>query len=147
SEGKEFGKAGLGVDIICRVKEENTHVKNEGSIIVEFSHNMWRLASGKIDGVIPQPGTYTIHFRYRDKEINVGEVQFLYRKFHGFSVEQLRAIESDPYSVKNIRAVLGCKFCPTELLAYCSLERNINEEDEGYTWYQDLPDTFNCECG
>ena len=61
--------------------------------------------------------------------------------------ERIAAIRSDPRAAKFIRVVMGCKKCPSKLVAYAGLERDPKQEAEGSVWYADLPDRFDCECG
>ena len=123
---------------------------NNREVVVEVNDlkdDAWKLVYAQLYTSLQKPGTYTIYARFRDKEVSLGEVRFYYIKPPPYTIEQLRAIDSNPYATKSVRVILGCKICHTKILIYCSLERDINTEDEWYIWYQELPGTFSCECG
>jgi hypothetical protein len=129
------------------VEEENVQQKNDDKIIIShISDNAWKLIHSHIYEVITKPGTYTIKILYRNNEVYLGEVHFFYKKVPNYTSEQVRAIESDPYSSKAARVEWQCKYCPSTLTTYCALERIIAYEDKGYIWYKELPDEFICDC-
>jgi hypothetical protein len=129
-------------------EEEIKKNNNDDKIVIhELKDNIWRSVYAQIDGIVQKPGIYTLYTSYEGRELYLGEVQFFYVKTPPYTIEQLRAIDSNPYSTKSVRALLGCKLCSTKIITYCSLERNINDEDEGCIWYKELPDMFSCECG
>ena len=117
------------------------------SLIRQSENSVWKLIYVQIGNVVSKPRKYNIHVIHRGKGVYIGEVNFWYNKPEPYTVEQFRAIEADPYSTKGIRAKLSCNFCQKILLTYCSLEREVDTEDQGYIWYRELPERFHCECG
>ena len=133
------------------LEQENTQEKydylvDDKIVIRNINTNVWKLMHCHIDAVIIKPGAYILKILYRDNEVYLGEVHFFYKKPPNFTPEQVRAIESDPYSTKSVLIILVCKHCPYKLQAYCALARDLTHEDGGYIWYKELPDTFLCEC-
>ena len=61
--------------------------------------------------------------------------------------ERIAAIRSDPNSAKSVQVILGCKKCTSNWTIYAALDRSKEREDEGWLWYETIPDTFICECG
>jgi len=63
------------------------------------------------------------------------------------TAEHIAAIKSDPRALKAVRVVLSCKKCHAECRAYAGLDRSENLEKEGFVWYADLSEQFQCACG
>jgi hypothetical protein len=101
----------------------------------------------KVDALIPHPGRYVIQYVYGSKSLKVGEAHFHYQKAPTLTPDQIKAIESNPESIKAIRMDLGCKFCPTKLKVYTGLKRQSSLEREGWVWQTDLQERFECQCG
>jgi len=144
-DGETFGCINLSFK--PPLEEENVQREDNGKIIIsDIGDNAWMLIQNRIEEVITKPGAYIIKIVHQNNEANLGEVHFYYKKVQDYTPEQVRAIESDPYSMKSVRVKLECKYCQSALLTYCALERNLTEEDNGYIWYKELPDTFICVC-
>ena len=97
--------------------------------------------------VIPEPGIYLITLKTDGSEETIGQVRFVLLNPSPLTPARIAAIRSDPSAAKAVRAHFQCNKCQSELKAYAGLARNPKEEVEGYSWYQDLPDEFRCECG
>jgi hypothetical protein len=145
-DNRIFGKIQMEFGLREARQTEEKIDKNH-TVVISLKDSDWRLISAPMGEVIQKPGVYTFYVNHRNNEFYLGEIQFLYRKPEPYTVEQLRAIESDPYSLKMAAITLGCKHCSSKMEAYCSLERSIEKEDQGHIWYQDFPEIFNCECG
>jgi hypothetical protein len=97
--------------------------------------------------VIPAPGVYYLEQSTIRGPVRIGTLQFAFLEAPQLSAERIAAIKSDPNASKAVRVEVGCKYCPSKFRAYAALDRNDKMESEGWNWYQDIPDVFECECG
>jgi antiviral defense system Shedu protein SduA len=98
--------------------------------------------------VLLQPGRCTIFHELPDgSERNVGVFYCGTIDPEPLSSERIAAIKSDPRAAKAVRLRLSCTKCDEGIGAYAALERNATAETDGYTWHQDLPDSYICACG
>jgi hypothetical protein len=97
---------------------------------------------------IPAPGRYSVIWVGRDgeKDQNIGEFNCILVEPAPMTPERAAAIRSDPHALKGLRIQFGCKNCPTKLGVYAALDRGLQMSDD-YTWYENLPEHFTCECG
>lgn len=100
-----------------------------------------------LDGIVNHPGRYTVYFEHDGSVAPIGIIHFHYAKAPTLTPDQIKAIESDPNSVKLIKLDLGCKFCPTKLRVYSGLSRSSELEMQGWAWQTDLAAEFACACG
>lgn len=100
-----------------------------------------------LDGMVNRPGQYTVYSNYDGNVVPIGSVHFHYRKAPTLTPDKIKAIESDPNSIKTILMGLGCKFCPTKLKVYTGLSRSPKLEKGGCVWQTELEAEFVCECG
>ena len=107
----------------------------------------WQIVTFSVGVVVSEPGIYVIESLYKDSITHVGSVEFHYRKAPPFTPDHIKAIESNPSSVKAIWIDLGCDHCPAKLFAYTGLQRLTQLEAKGYLWQSDLPEQFSCDCG
>lgn len=101
----------------------------------------------KIDSIVCHPGKYIVEASFGEEFQEIGEVYFHYRPTPPLTLDQIKAIESDPRSIIAIRIDLGCKHCPTKQRIYTALEKLSSFEKEGCTWHQELKNNFMCNCG
>jgi hypothetical protein len=104
------------------------------------------LALGDTPIAVPAPGVYDLVEVRADQRELAGQIIFALFNPEPYSIDQLIAIRSNPYASKAVRLELGCQRCPSKLRAYSALEKLSAEGEEGYSWYQDLPEEFICEC-
>ncbi len=97
--------------------------------------------------LIDCPGSYSLELLTEDGSVPVGQLQFLVVDAPPLTADRIAAIRSDPTSARAVRYELGCQFCETKYRVYASLDRGGKWETEGYNWYQDIPDSFSCQCG
>lgn len=128
-------------------EELKNKVKHEVLIPIVADKEEWIVDFFTFGGLLKEPGEYGIYAIFEGISEKVGSVIFRYQKAEPYTLEQLKAIESDPYALKSVRIEYACNFCPSKIKAYTGLERERTIEEEGYYWQQDLPDFFNCECG
>lgn len=108
----------------------------------------WLLWPGKfVDATVPEPGTYAVYAAVGHSEFEVGEVHFLYQPRAPFTLDEQRAIQSDPYGSKFIRFTLVCKLCGDKVKVYTALNRDDTSENEGFTWQHDVQESYACSCG
>lgn len=128
----------------------NIQQGSQGSLnIVTSDTGEWLLMAGPLPdfAVVPEPGRFIVEGAIADRKEIIGEVEFLYVPIPPLSLEQMKAIEANPDSVKEIKIVLACRHCQSKLLTYTALNRNPKIEEEGFCWHQDIADTFCCTCG
>ncbi|MEX1205231.1 MAG: Shedu anti-phage system protein SduA domain-containing protein [Dongiaceae bacterium] len=101
----------------------------------------------KLDCTVSHPGKYTVYSNYDGKVVPIGSVHFHYRKASALTPDQIKAIESDPHSIKSLLLTIGCKHCPTTLKTYTGLIRSPKLEKQGCVWQTDLDSSFACQCG
>lgn len=112
----------------------------------------WSLVTIPAPGalLIPTPGDYAVLLRRKSADTGdqvIGHVQFVLVEAEPLTPERIAAIRSDPAATKAIRLELLCSICSDSIRAYTGLERIPSSEDEGFIWYQNLPDRFTCSCG
>jgi hypothetical protein len=99
------------------------------------------------DATINHPGRYNVYFEHKGNSSPIGAIHFHYAKSPPLTPDQIKAIASDPNSVKLIQLVLGCKFCSTKLKVYTGFSRSPELEQDGCIWQTDLTGEFACVCG
>jgi Domain of unknown function (DUF4263) len=98
--------------------------------------------------IIQRPGRYVASVQSSDgDEQDIGEFCCVLVDPPPLTPERVAAIKSDPNAVRAVRAEFGCRFCPSKCRVYAALERNGVPGTDSYTWYEDIPDHFTCECG
>jgi hypothetical protein len=75
----------------------------------------------------------------------IGAIDILLANVDPLTEHRIAAIRSDPHAAKAIRIQIGCKQCPSKVQAWVGLDRKPNED--GWLWYEDVPDHFVCGCG
>lgn len=120
---------------------------NGGDVVAIVRDSEFTLIHFSIDALVNHPGRYTVQSIYDGKSDTIGSVHFHYQKAPALTPDQIKAIESDPNSVKALRMDLGCKHCPTKLKVYTGLRRQPKLERERWVWQTDLGEKFSCECG
>jgi hypothetical protein len=100
-----------------------------------------------LDALVNRRGRYNVYFEHKGNISTIGAIHFHYVKAPPLTPDQIKAIESDPNSVKLIKLILGCKFCPSKLKTYTGFSRSAAQEREGCVWQTDLASEFACSCG
>ena len=109
----------------------------------------WVIAFLPLSGdaiTVKEPGLYDVVLEDAEGGNAVGQVLFALIDPPPLSPERIRAIRSDPNAAKAVRAEFKCKICDDSLRFYAGLERTDELEEEGYSWYQEVPDRFKCSC-
>lgn len=97
--------------------------------------------------LIQVPGAYSLNLTQGDSMQPVGAIHFVSIDPPPLTADRVAAIKSDPGASKAVRMEVGCKHCPAKARAYAALERSKETEDSGWTWYEELPEVYQCECG
>ncbi|HLY46766.1 MAG TPA: Shedu anti-phage system protein SduA domain-containing protein [Stellaceae bacterium] len=96
---------------------------------------------------LPRPGRYDICQELPDgSERTVGAFYSGEVDPTPLTSERVAAIKTDPRAAKAVRIKLSCNECNKGIGAYAALEKTTGIEAEGYIWYNDLPDSFHCDC-
>ena len=119
-----------------------------GSVINLDSPMIWTFFPVKIpDGVmIEQPTTVTIFAKSKETKEPIGQLQIMYAEPSPFTLDRIDALRSNPNAFKSVRMQIKCTKCGDFLNAYSGLAKSLAEEDEGWIWYQSVPDRFVCKC-
>lgn len=112
-----------------------------------LSNVNWNLFYFQMDTVLSYPTSCIVNLETDNTKNKLGFIQFQYTKHNELSVEDVKAIESDPYSIKALRYRLGCKFCDAELWVYSAVVKNKKLENKGDVYHKDVDDDFKCKCG
>jgi len=120
---------------------------NKQIAIQYLSQEEYTLMCFQTDGLVYHPGSYKMYSFYNGLKQLVGTVIFHYNKSLPFTPDQVKAIDSDPYSAKVVHMDLGCKKCKKTLRTYSGLRRHYKLEESGVVWQTDLPERFICDCG
>lgn len=99
---------------------------------------------GETNALILHPDDYTVVIGQGAEEVTIGFLVFTHIPALPLTSEHIAAIRSSPHAAKWVRFTLGCNSCNSKLDSYAGLERNVKDEQEGWIWYQQLPDTFAC---
>jgi hypothetical protein len=96
--------------------------------------------------LVSRPGHYSVFKVQADgSELEVGSFNVLQLDALPLDATRIAAIRSDPTAAKAVRIELGCRKCPSKVRAFASLDKKA--EAEGFVWYRDISDNFDCDCG
>jgi hypothetical protein len=112
-----------------------------------YGYAIVALSFGETAIIAQKSGRYRVLHTGTEQEELVGEFEIALVDPAPLTPERIAAIKSDPAAAKAAKAELGCKNCPTKLQIYVALDPSTQIESEGYTWYQNIPDQFQCQCG
>lgn len=96
--------------------------------------------------LINRPGLYSLVFEIEGKEVTSGQILFALVDPEPLSLSRIAAIKSNPNATKYVRFEFKCNGCNDGVKMYAGIERAPKTEEIGYTWYEDLPDSFACPC-
>jgi hypothetical protein len=105
------------------------------------------LPTAGLNLTINAPGLYHIYLRADEGETRVGSFTFGLSRAEPLTEARIAAIRSDPSAIKAVRLDLHCNHCNDAIRPYAGLERSAKQEEEGWVWYEMLPDSFTCKCG
>lgn len=128
---------------------EDALLKKDGPVML-FMKNGWTPAFFSLNQtniIVQHPGNYYVNLVVDDESVVIGEIYFAVVDPPPLTPERVAAIQSAPRAYKAVRMEVGCKKCPKKLRAYAALEKNEQEDKDGWTWYQDISDQFTCNCG
>jgi hypothetical protein len=145
--GNEVGTINLFAKAVSPDSDDAV-LREDGALLLVPEHG-WTTAFFPVTSgwVIPRPGVYYLEEIASGVPIRVGTLQFASIDAPPLTADRIAAIKSEPNASKAVRIELDCKNCPSKFRAYAALERSEKSENEGWFWYQDVPDRFDCECG
>ena len=122
-------------------------VAKAGNLIPVDGPPSWTMLTVPLeDVIITEPQIVQAFLASETEEIPLGDVGFGLAESPPLTPDRIKAIKSDPRSIKTVRMRLGCKHCPSKLTIVVALEKPEKKE-QGAMWYQDVPEFFNCACG
>lgn len=146
-DGKELGFITIAVETLKPDIAENTSSILERPI--QMPSSGWGLIFVPLDStaiIIERPGT--VYLRADSvKGANLGQLNFVLVDPPPLSPERIAAIRSDPGAMRAVRVAYGCRHCDSKLQTYAALERDPKIEKEGWIWFSEIPNAFQCACG
>jgi hypothetical protein len=109
----------------------------------------WTFHTAKIENnlLIAKPDAFKALLRLNGQEQFLGYLHLLHAPLLHYSADQIAALRTDPLARRLVRVAYSCIECASKLQTYAGLERNKQQEAEGWEWFADLPDEFRCKCG
>jgi len=154
-DGETIGSVGVGLVASPEELSETattTHATTDGAYVRSMfvDPSAWTVLLFDVNSEPPmfimRPGHFSVWKRQADgSEIKIGSFNVLLLNAIPLDANRIAAIRSDPTAAKTVRIELGCKKCSSKLRAFASLDKKA--EEEGYLWYENLPDHFDCACG
>jgi len=123
---------------------------NIGGPSVLSVENGHTVVFGSLDDIgmtIPTPGDYFLQVGDQNTQTTIGRLHFAVVDPKPLTPERSAAVRSDPGATKAVRLELGCNSCSTKFRVYAGLDKNENLNAEGWQWYENIADQFDCECG
>ena len=146
-DGKEVGTLTLSYEVATSESDETDPQRAAPLLLIpEYGWSITFLQLAKTGWVITKPGIYYLEQLFDDSTIRIGTVQFVLVDPIPLSPERIAAIKAEPNAANAVKLELGCKHCPSKYRVYASLVRNQKLEEEGWNWYQNSPNRFDCEC-
>lgn len=146
--GEQIGNIDIQSSYVEKRESLEDNQKHKRQDILLLRSIPWVLFPIQMDTMLAKPGRYRIIAQHKDKKELIGEAVYLFDKIPPFSMEQIRAIESNPFATKQVRIRLGCKNCDSAMLFYSALDRDLQAESDGYIWQYNIEDdVFECRCG
>ena len=146
--GEEVGTLNISGEAVA--PDHNDAVLPQGVTYVSVPKHGWTTAFFPLTDarlLIQKPGIYYLRVLTDDGPEVVGQIHFALVDPPPLTPERIAAIRSEPNAATAVQVEFGCRHCSTKSRAYAALDRSEQSEAEGWTWYQDLPDEFACECG
>ena len=148
AEGNEVGTINLMAQAVNPKEDDFIAQKDQPFLPVpEYGWITAFLPLGATQWVVNEPGVYYLEQLKSDGAVRVGTLQFAAVDALPLSAERIAAIKSEPNAAKAVRLELGCKHCSAKFRVYAALEQSSRPEDESWIWYQNAPETFECDCG
>jgi Domain of unknown function (DUF4263) len=96
--------------------------------------------------VVERPGLHRLRLQTA-RGVNVlGELHFFAVDPPPLSEDRIAAIQSDPDGTRAVGMEYGCKVCSYKFRVYAALARIEQMEEEGWSWYQNIPEALICQC-
>jgi hypothetical protein len=99
------------------------------------------------DLLIEKPDVFSAFLKSDGQEQFLGSFPLLHASLPPYSADQVAALRTDPLARRLVRIAYSCSECGAKLQAYAGLERNKQQEEEGWKWFADLGEEFRCNCG
>jgi len=123
-------------------------LRKDGPLII-FPQGTWAFAvmpTASMNLTFKAPGIHHIYLCTDEGETRVGTINFGLIQAEPLTEARKAAIRSDPSAIKAVRLDLRCNHCNGAIRPYAGLERSAQQEEEGWVWYETLPDSFTCIC-
>ena len=146
--GKEVGTLNLSSEVVTTESDETDSRRSTPRIWApEHGWLTVFLPLAETGWIVPTPGNYYLEQFSDDINIRIGIVQFALIDPVPLTPERVAAIKTEPNASNAVRLEFACKNCPSKYRTYAALERSQTSENEGWIWFEDSPDAFDCECG
>ncbi len=134
------------IDVLSPPPNNNSPEEASFSFIVDEGQWVWNCTRIP-DLIITKPGEYRVEVESNNVLFFLGRIIFVFAPPMELTAERVGALQSDPTVPKVVGLTLGCKVCDAKLRAYTAVQKVIAQEQKGFTYYKELPDTFVCDCG
>jgi len=131
-------------------KDESNPTANISIETIVFSEgNQWSILNVQlvVPVLIQNTGIYKFFMRRGEDRTDIGSLSIRYLKVPPLSEEVKAALRSNPNAAKKTTYIIRCPKCKDTFSIYAALDKNVEEEEKGNKWYQDIPDDFKCQCG
>ncbi len=148
AEGNEVGTINLMAQAVTPEEDDFIAQKDQPLLLLpEYGWTTAFLPLGATQWVVNEPGVYYLEQLKAGGPVRVGTLKFAAADAAPLSAERIAAIKSEPNAAKAVRLELGCRHCSAKFRVYAALDRSSRAEGEGWLWYQDAPEKFQCDCG
>jgi len=101
----------------------------------------------EINSVALSPDLFQFYAVDENNKFPIGGLALYYQQPTPLNDERIAAIRSDPYASKAAKMQFSCNKCKDTFKVYTGIERSKDSEKEGYMWYGELGNQFQCKCG
>lgn len=146
--GKDLGYINISGGVAAS-NDLDAVLDNEGPglLVPQLGWSTIFLPLGDTGIVIERPGVVHLRHVTESGSSEIGELRFVVVPPPPLTEERIAAIKSNPSAVKAVRMEFGCQFCASKCRIYAAIERSEKSEREGWIWYREAPEVFNCSCG
>ena len=108
----------------------------------------WEIYSVRINPPFPimSPGIFQVVLSRNNEEVPIGCISFTIANVPPLTQDEINWLRLNPDTAGKPQLMYECSECADSLKVYTGLERSEQYEKEGFVWYSDLPDTFECRC-
>ncbi len=110
---------------------------------------IWQIVTLKINQpfFVMAPQAFRVLLNSNNESRQIGVLSLSVAAVAPLTPEREKWLKLNPDTAGWQQLNFTCNKCSNALRAYAGMKRNDHLESQGWVWYQDLPDRFECECG